>query len=147
MLYAICLVGCQATIGDPGEVPEQDRADGATDPSGADPGGSEPDGAVTPPGPADGGVADDSPQARCVESYGGVAGFQLCVAADDACTFVAANGDVSCRDHCEPAGGSCLGAQDNVVGECNDLEDDPTADCDTTGKMDLLCTCSLPPGA
>jgi len=138
IVWAVLLVACEATIGGPpGLGGQDDSADAAPDPADT----PTPDAAPTS-GLPDAAPPDSGLLASCTERYGAVDGFELCVETDDTCTFIALNGDVSCRTHCAGVGGTCLGAQDNDVGECFDLERDPTADCDTTGKIDLLCTCT-----
>ena len=84
-----------------------------------------------------------TPAERCQARYGAVPDFEICEATASSCAFIAANGNVSCEVRCATYGGACLKAKDNDVGKCT-LENDSAATCQTTGKTDLLCTCTLP---
>jgi hypothetical protein len=139
------LAACQAIIGDPAESAVAGGADAGGD---DDPVPGDPDAAPVPPAPDAAPVTPTpdaaptlTPEQECALRYGAVPGFVLCTATDT-CTFIATNGDTSCGAHCAAAGGVCLSALDNDVGSCVDLEANPTATCETTGKIDLLCTCT-----
>lgn len=101
------------------------------------------------PAPPDATPVSNQPDASvadlCTAKYGDVPGFQLCSTTATNCQFIALNGDISCTQHCSARGGTCVEVVDNKVGSCTDLEPDQTGiDCNTTGKTDLLCRCSVP---
>jgi hypothetical protein len=143
---AFALAGCDATIGDllePGPGPGEGVPTAPDAATPAPPG--DPDASTPPAPPPDAEVPVVSPEERCVELYGTVPDFELCSTTPDTCDFLAATRDLSCGTHCAARGGACVGAVDQKVGSCTNLESNPTADCDTTGKTDLRCTCTLPP--
>jgi hypothetical protein len=131
------LGACSARLGDsprPGEVTAPDASaevEGLPDARDSD--------AATPPDAA----PMLTPAQRCQARYGAVPEFYICTTTDTSCTFIAANGNVSCEARCASYGGTCLRAEDNDVGKCT-LEKNSAATCQTTGKTDLLCTCTLP---
>lgn len=150
LLIALSLAvsACHASIGEQPESQVTGADAGAPDdPPAADaaPAPGVPDAAV-PVAQPDAAVPMASPEEQCATRYGAVPGFELCTATDGVCTFIAIIEGVSCGTYCTALGGACLGAIDNEVGSCTDLENDPTADCATTDKTDLLCTCTLPAG-
>lgn len=136
--------GCNAELG-------QGRDEAADDVSGQPDAAGPPDApireAIDAAAPADAApLAPDASFAElCSLGYGDVPGFQLCTATAGDCGFIALNDETSCEQHCSARGGSCLVALDNDVGDCVDLEDDQTGvSCTSTGKLDLLCRCTVP---
>jgi len=148
-IVALSLGGCSTQLGDsPGEGGGALSQPDATPASPADarPSTSPADAAPPPPDATPvSGNPDAAPADLCTAGYGDVPGYLLCTATVNACVFIALNDGTSCSQHCAARGGTCISAVDNKVGSCTELEPDQTGiGCDTTGKTDLLCTCTVP---
>ena len=133
IILVIVLAACEAKLGGSSDDGEDTEADASTD-------------AGAPAVSRDAGpdaAPNLTPSQRCQARYGAVPAFEICATTGMSCSFIATNGDVSCETHCAAYGGVCIGAEDNEIGLCT-LENDPAATCQTTGKTDLLCTCTLP---
>ena len=118
---------------DPTADPKTDpTADPTTDPT-SDP-------TTTDPTTGDGDTSTGGAAMSCDEQYGGATDYQLCVEADDSCSFNTTTAAMmNCTQVCEGLGGTCLGAQLNEADLCT-ANGDTT--CDDAGNMDLICTCS-----
>ncbi len=146
-VVAIMLGACSSQLGDsPGQGNGALGGPDAGAPADAAIGNPQPTDAALPP---DATPVSNTPDASvadlCTAKYGDVPGYQLCSTTATDCQFIALNGDISCTQHCSARGGTCVEVLDNKVGSCTDLEPDQTGiDCNTTGKTDLLCRCSVP---